>query len=314
MKIRDNVDSPIQAQNTPIVQLTHPIYDKTQVSLALKCDYLNHPTIAGNKYWKLKYNLLAAQRNGQRLLTFGGAYSNHIHATAAAGAAIGLPTIGLIRGELPTPLNPTLAFAQTHGMTLIATSRSDYRRRYDPDYLAALQHRYPDALLLPEGGSNPLAIHGCTELLSPDEYARHDFIACAVGTGGTLAGLAAAAPTNVRLLAFPALKGAQFLAPDVAQLQQAAGYPPRDNITWLHDYHFGGYAKHRPELIDFINTFKAQHAIPLDPIYTGKLLYGLHDLIAQGFFPAGSRVLAIHSGGLQGIAGFNARYGPLLHT
>lgn len=312
MKSCDSQKSLIKSKKTETVLLNTQVYNTLNTQLFLKCDYQNHPTIAGNKFWKLKYNLQAAHQQGKSILTFGGAHSNHIYATAAAGAATQIPTIGIIRGDTSATLTPTLAFAQAQSMKLHPVSRTDYRRRYDPDFLAQLQAQYPDALIIPEGGSNAAAIRGCTELLSPTDYLQYDYIACACGTGGTIAGLAAAAPAGIQLLGFPALKGAQFLEKDVTALQQSAGFTPRDNITWVHDYHFGGYAKHRPELINFINAFRAQHGIPLDPIYTGKLLYGLTDLLTKGYFPAGSRILAIHSGGLQGISGFNTRYGALL--
>ncbi len=257
---------------------------------------LTHPLISGNKFYKLKHNIRFALDHGyQQLLTFGGAYSNHISATAAAGQLLGIPTIGIIRGDelAHQMLNPTLQQAQANGMELHFVSRDDYRRRHDPEYQQALQQQFPQAYIIPEGGTNALAVEGCKDILSASDLGNYDVICCAVGTGGTIAGLIEASTTQQIILGFPALKG-DFLAQDIQHWT--------DKINWqlISDYHFGGYAKVTAELLTFIEQFETDHGVPLEPIYTGKMLFGLSELIQQGYFAKGTRILVIHSGGLQG--------------
>ncbi len=277
-----------------------------QVDLQVLRLDLVHPTISGNKWYKLKYNLEEARRLGHdTLLTVGGAYSNHLYATAAAGAVYGFRTVGLVRGEAHTPLNPTLQFAQDQGMELHYVSRDDFRQRSSTDLRERWQQQFGAHYFLPEGGTNILAAKGCAEIISaPSDF---DYIACCVGTGGTLAGIAVSTAGQAQLLGFSALKGGQFLGGEVDQLTQRFNGQTYDHYRLVHDYHFGGYARVKPSLIDFINTFYRTTSIPLEPIYTGKMMYGLYDMIAQGHLAAGSRILVVHSGGLQGIAGFNER-------
>ncbi|ATO19719.1 1-aminocyclopropane-1-carboxylate deaminase [Acinetobacter sp. LoGeW2-3] len=256
---------------------------------------LVHPQISGNKFFKLKYNFLEAQRLGfNKLLTFGGAYSNHIAATAFAAQQFGFESVGIIRGEelKDKPLNATLKTAQDFGMQLHFVSREDYRRKQQFEFLAELQQQFPDHYVIPEGGTNTFAIQGCQEILKPDDE-QFDLICCAVGTGGTITGLIEASQSHQQILGFSALKGS-FLNEDVAQLTS------KKNWQIIDDYCFGGYAKTTPELIQFIQNFEAEHGIPLEQIYTGKMLMGLTDLIAKGHIPAGSKLLVIHTGGLQG--------------
>ncbi|MFP4293137.1 MAG: 1-aminocyclopropane-1-carboxylate deaminase/D-cysteine desulfhydrase [Cyclobacteriaceae bacterium] len=266
-----------------------------------------HPLISGNKWYKLKYNLLQARAEGhQRLLSFGGAFSNHIYALAAAGKAYGFQTIGVIRGEKAEPLNATLSFAEAQGMQLHFISREAYRHKADYLFLQELLQRLGPCYLIPEGGSNTLAVKGCCEIIArPDDY---DYIACCVGTGGTLAGILEKTQKRTKVLGFAALKGGDFLYEEVNRLTSAFSGSIYDNYKIVTDYHFGGYAKATPVLVGFINDFKKEHKILLDPIYTGKMMYGLLDMAKQGFFKSGSRILAVHSGGLQGISGFNERY------
>lgn len=257
---------------------------------------LVHPHISGNKFFKLKYNLLAAQQQGyKKLLTFGGAYSNHIAATAYAAQLFGFESLGIIRGQelASKPLNPTLNTAQQFGMQLQFVTREAYRLKQSPAYLAQLQQDYPDYYVIPEGGTNPLAILGCTEIISDKDRQNFDLICCAVGTGGTIAGLIEASHSQQHVLGFSALKG-DFLSTEVGQLTQKRNWQITDQ------YCCGGYAKTTPELLQFIQDFEQRYQIPLEQIYTGKMLLGLTDLIQQGSFPAGHRILVIHSGGLQG--------------
>lgn len=269
----------------------------------IKPEYLIHPFVSGNKYRKLKYNIREMKRlKKDVLLTFGGAYSNHIAATAYAGKIYGLRTIGIIRGdELATKIetNPTLKFAQDSGMQLYFLSREEYRHKQNEEFIESLKAKFGDFYLLPEGGTNTLAVKGCEEIL--DEHdADFDFICCSVGTGGTISGLINSSNPNQKILGFPALKG-DFLKGDIRK------FAAQDNWELITDYHFGGYGKINTELIAFINTFKAKHDIPLDPIYTGKMMYSIYDLIKKGYFPENAKVLAIHTGGLQGIDGMNIK-------
>ena len=282
------------------------------VELMIKCDDLLNYSAQGNKFWKLKYNFIQAQKEGKKsILTFGGAFSNHIYAVAATGKKLNFNTIGLIRGEIKEPLNPTLAFAKRQGMELIPISRQDYRKKDEKDFITSLEKRFDSPYIIPEGGTNSLAVKGCSEMLLKMEE-KFDYICCACGTGGTLAGLIVGAAGEGQILGFPALKGGDFLKEDIASLIYDYNEQTYNNWKLVTDYHFKGYAKFNTELIDFINDFKKKHDVQLEPVYTGKMLYGIMDLIQKGYFPKGSRILAIHTGGLQGIAGFNERFGGIL--
>ncbi|TCB78244.1 1-aminocyclopropane-1-carboxylate deaminase/D-cysteine desulfhydrase [Acinetobacter sp. ANC 4173] len=266
------------------------------VNISIKRLDLVHPHISGNKFFKLKYNLLAAQQQGyKKLLTFGGAYSNHIAATAYAAQLFGFESLGIIRGEelANKSLNPTLHTAQQFGMQLQFVTREAYRQKQSSAYLAQLHQDYPDYYVIPEGGTNPLAIQGCTEILSDEDRQNYDLICCAVGTGGTITGLIEASHSQQQVLGFSALKG-DFLSTEVEQLT------PKRNWQITDQYCCGGYAKTTSELLQFIQDFEQQYDIPLEQIYTGKMLLGLSDLIQQAAFPVDHRILVIHSGGLQG--------------
>ncbi|MDO7873101.1 pyridoxal-phosphate dependent enzyme [Hymenobacter sp. ASUV-10] len=264
-----------------------------------------------NKARKLKYNLQAArQQRHDTLLTFGGAYSNHIAAVAAAGRQHGLRTIGLIRGEATQPLNPTLAQAVADGMQLHYLDRASYRRRAEPDFQAELLQQHGPAYLLPEGGTNALALPGCAELVADIRQQIPDFDVLAVpaGTGGTLAGLLCGLGEQQQALGVAALKNGGFLRGEVDALTQQAVGQKLENYTIETGYHFGGYARHSADLLAFIREFQAQHSVLLDPVYTSKMLFGVLDLIRQGRWAAGSTVVAIHTGGLQGWAGWRERF------
>lgn len=271
--------------------------------LFVKPEYLIHPFISGNKYRKLKFNLHKAKElEKDTILTFGGAYSNHIAATACAGKFYNFKTIGVIRGdELKNKIesNPTLKFAKACGMQFKFVSREAYRQKSDPGFIEKLKVDYGDFYLIPEGGTNPLAVKGCEEILNDDDMV-FDFICCCIGTGGTISGLINSSKTHQKILGFPALKG-DFIREDIRK------FAKKDNWDIITDYHFGGYGKIKPELITFINDFKKKYNIPLDPVYTGKMMFGIFDLMEQQFFPKGAKILAIHTGGLQGIDGMNIK-------
>ncbi len=271
------------------------------IQVFIKREDLLHPNISGNKFRKLKYNLMAARKAGcQTLLTFGGAYSNHIAAVAAAGDEFGFHTIGIIRGEeLVDKItdnaihNPTLALAQQHGMQFKFISRADYRDKTKPEFIEQLKHEFGEFYFIPEGGSNCLAVQGCSEILTAQDQQQFDYVCCAVGTGGTIAGVIESSNPRQTILGFPALKG-DFLQAAIEQ------WTPKINWQLISDYHFGGYAKTTPELLQFVQDFKQKTTIEIEPIYTGKMLFGLFDLIDKGYFAANSQILAIHTGGLQG--------------
>ena len=272
------------------------LMDQPDIHLDLKRLDLIHPHISGNKFFKLKYNLQHAKQLGQdTLITFGGAFSNHIAATAYAAHYFGFNSIGIIRGEelADQRLNHTLATASQFGMQLEFINRQDYRNKEQPDFLAELQSRFPNAYIIPEGGTNSLAIQGCKEILSEQDRQNYDVICCAVGTGGTITGLIESSHFNQNILGFSALKG-DFLTSDVTHLTA------KKNWKIIDEYCCGGYAKTSAQLIEFIQFFEKQYQIPLEPIYTGKMLFGIFDLIEKAYFPPHTRILAIHSGGLQG--------------
>ena len=275
--------------------------NNSNVELYLKREDAIHDFVSGNKYRKLKYNIIEAQNLGYKtLLTFGGAYSNHIAAVASAGQIFGLKTIGVIRGEElinKIDSNATLSYARECGMQFKFVSREAYRNKTSTDFVKSLKEEFEDFYSIPEGGTNTLAIKGCEEILT-NEDARFDYICCAAGTGGTISGLINTSKPNQKILGFPALKG-DFLQEDISK------FVTKTNWELILEYHFGGYAKINSELVSFINRFKLENNIALDPIYTGKMLYGIFDLIEKGKFPKGSKILAIHTGGLQGIIGMN---------
>jgi len=261
-----------------------------------------HPFVSGNKWYKLKYNLIKADKKGfKTLLTFGGAYSNHIAATAFAAKEKGLKSIGLIRGEEHFPLNSTLRFARENGMELHYVNRSDYRQKSTHDFIKNLRNRFGDFYLIPEGGTNDLAIKGAAEILDTND--TQDYICCAVGTGGTIAGIICASNDKQTVIGFPAIKGINELEKDMKNWTSTTNY------KFINSYVGGGYAKVNKELVKFINEFYLLHNISLDAIYTGKIMMGVLDLIAKDYFPKGSTVLAIHTGGLQGNKGMSERLG-----
>lgn len=245
-----------------------------------------------------------AQRQGKKtLLTFGGAFSNHIAAVAHAGRRFSFDIIGVIRGEelADKPLNPTLSDAVACGMKLHFINREDYRNKTSEVILEALKQRFGDFYLIPEGGTNALAVKGCEQILTEEDFG-FDYICCAVGTGGTIAGLANSADASQKVLGFSSLKG-DFLEDEIRK------WSDKKNFKVIGDYHFGGYGKADAVLFRFLSDFEQENKIALDPVYTGKMLFGIRDLYENGFFRKSDKILAIHTGGLQGWAGMNEKYG-----
>ena len=271
------------------------------IEVYIKREDLIHPFVSGNKFRKLKYNLAEAKKqNCTTLLTFGGAFSNHIAAVAFAGKSEGFNTIGIIRGdELADKVesNPTLKFASENGMQFEFVSREMYRYKNDEAFLSELKDKFGDFYLIPEGGTNDLAVKGCTEILT-EEDKDFNYIACAVGTGGTIAGIIKSSMPNQQVLGFPALKG-DFLQNEICNFAQET------NWQLINGFEFGGYGKVTQELVSFMNEFYAKTQILLDPIYTAKMVFGVRSLIEKGFFPDDTKILLIHTGGIQGINGMN---------
>jgi len=288
---------------TPLVEVHDERLDRHGVRLLLKRDDLVHPRLPGNKYRKLRPNLEAAERAGHgALLTFGGAYSNHLRATAAAGRLLGLRTVGVVRGEelAARPLNPCLEQAAADGMRLHFVDRASYRRKAEPEVLADLLHRFGPAYVLPEGGSNSLAVHGCTELGREIGDAA-DVVAVACGTGGTLAGLAAGLPPAAEAIGVAVLRGG-FLTGEVLRLQQEAFGGRRGRWRVEDRFHHGGYARSGPALDAFAAGFAARHGLAPDRTYVAKALYAVFVLAEEGAFPPGTRVAAVVTGTPDGAA------------
>jgi len=278
-----------------------------EVELWLKRDDLIHPEVSGNKWRKLKYwwQAFTASKKTE-LLTFGGAFSNHLAATAALGKYHGVATHALVRGEEAMD-NPTLRYCRDCGMQLQGISRRKYQIKEQPEFLSALQLALPQVMVVPEGGRGPLGARGCREIL--DEIPnRFDYVALSAGTGTTAAGLLHH-PDGTPILVFPALKGGLFLRRAIGQLllQMEPHFVTKKKWDILPDYHFGGYAKTNDILIDFINNMYQNYSLTLDPVYTAKMMYGIVAEIKKGTFAPGTKIVAIHSGGLQGIAGMNER-------
>tara|TARA_R110001592_G_scaffold59913_4_gene182100 strand:- start:6105 stop:7043 length:939 start_codon:yes stop_codon:yes gene_type:complete len=300
-----NFDSQIETQNQ---QIFLPILEEKKVELFIKREDLIHPYISGNKFRKLKYNLEEAKKLKKKsLLTFGGAFSNHIVATAVAGEIAGFKTFAIIRGEelglnLTKTLeeNATLRKAHESGMKFHFVSREIYRQKSSFGFIEKMKNKWGDFYLIPEGGTNIFGVEGCKEILTADDK-KFNIICCAVGTGGTVSGLINGSRRNQKIIGFPALKG-NFLSEEIKKYTT-------NNSKWRlqKDYTFGGYAKYTDELISFINTFKKDTGILLDPVYTGKMVFGILDLVKKDFFDENTKILAIHTGGIQGIEGVNQK-------
>ncbi|MBD2626903.1 1-aminocyclopropane-1-carboxylate deaminase/D-cysteine desulfhydrase [Trichormus variabilis] len=292
----------------PIQKINSEIAANVGVKLSILRLDLMHPEVNGNKWFKLKYNLAEAkEKNFSTILTFGGAYSNHIYATAAVGKIFGFRTIGVIRGEENRPLNHTLKFALAQGMQLVYIDRQTYKQKNTAEFQENLQRRFGEVFIIPEGGCNLNGVRGCIEILQTVKQFHTICLAC--GTGTTLAGMTLSLNQQQKVIGFPVLKGGDFIKEDINNLLTNylnSGLPtPVDSpAPWelVCNYHFGGYAKVKDELKLFCHNFQQEHNIPLDYIYTGKMFYGIIDLIKQGFFESES-LLLVHTGGLQGNFG-----------
>ncbi|MFQ3577279.1 MAG: pyridoxal-phosphate dependent enzyme [Cytophagales bacterium] len=276
---------------TPLVSLGEMFGNE----IYLKLDYLTHPLISGNKWRKLKHNLLWAHQNKiKSLITFGGAFSNHLIATAAAGNEFGFETIGLVRGEELNPSsNLTLKTCHDLGMKLKFVSREEYKKKNDLNYQDFLHSQYANAFIIPEGGTNEFALEGVKELMSEIDF-MPDYVCCSVGTGGTLLGLCKAFP-KAKVLGFLALKAENF----ENEIEKLANYTKTSlplNFKLTCEYHFGGYGKFNEEILSFIRGFM----YPLDKVYTAKLLLGVMNELKKGTFHKGNKIVVYHSGGLQG--------------
>lgn len=299
---------------SPIQRVAYQPFERAKIEVLIKRDDLIHPAISGNKWRKLKYNIQeieAAQKVG--FVTFGGAFSNHIAASAYAGCLAGLKMLGVIRGEISDTQNKTLQFAKRCGMQLLSVSRQQYANKENPAFLIDLQAQFPDYQIIPEGGCNIQGVRGCIEILQ-EAHEPYDVVAVPLGSATTFTGLLCSGFSAREFLGFPAVKGGGYLASNVYNLFSAthnAGFVPCNlpQPQWrlITDYHFGGFAKVDAQLIVFINRFYRETGIPLDPIYTSKMMYGLVDMANNNAFEPGTRVLAIHTGGLQGVVAMNKK-------
>lgn len=297
------VDEIIANPPTPLQRVNDAVIDRAGIELYMKRLDLIHEEISGNKWYKLKYNLIAARKLGyDTLLTFGGAYSNHIHATASAGLNFNFKTIGIIRGEEHLPLNPTLKFAADCGMRIEYLDRTIYREKTSDRVINNLRDKFGKFYLIPEGGSNALAVKGCTEIID-DIGGDFDVICTASGTGGTLAGIIAGKSLNQKAIGFSALKGGTFLRDNVKHLLENSGTTDTGKWEIMTEFHFGGYARIKPELLNFIEYFREQTGIALEPIYSGKMMFGIYELLKRDYFVKNSRIIALHNGGMQGLKG-----------
>lgn len=289
--------------NSPLQLLNDNFFEKHGVNVYIKRDDLIHPEISGNKWRKLKHNIIEAKKNNTNLLiSFGGAYSNHIHALAKAGEEFGFKTLGIIRGEYD-PLNPTLQFAKSCGMTLKFISRVEYRNRHNSEYINELHKSYPNSIIIPEGGTNKLALIGFKELINDIPEDKSDFIICPCGSGGTTAGLLSHSRDNQTIVSIPVLKNGQYLQKEIIELVGN----DNNNLDFFDNYHQGGYGKTNDQLFSFIKAFNNQHNILLEPVYSGKMVMAFYDLLQKGHFKSGSSVTLLHTGGLQGLNGMKQR-------
>ncbi|MFB0980288.1 MAG: pyridoxal-phosphate dependent enzyme [Alteromonadaceae bacterium] len=288
-------------------KVTHPLFEKHQLSVSIKRDDTIHPIISGNKWRKLKFNLLHAKtQNYMGVISFGGSFSNHIHALAFSCQQQGLKSIGIIRGEKEYASNFTLSMAQQWGMKLHFIDRKTYRLRENQDYLAELQKLYPNYLIVPEGGSNTLALPGVGEVITElNQQCEFDTLLSPVGSGGTIAGLIQADNNQHQLIGIAVLKQNDYLTDQVnVLLENSSNY-----VNWqiMSEFHRGGYAKFSKEDVARILNFNEQTGFIFEPVYSGKMILALLALIEQNYFPIGHRIVILHTGGLQGIGGLLER-------
>ena len=294
---------------SPLEVIKYPLFTEKKINVYVKRDDLIHPEISGNKWRKLKYNLIEAKaQHKNTILTFGGAYSNHISATGAVGKIFGFKTIGIIRGEETLPLNPTLLQAKKDGMKLLYVSRADYRKKNTAEFIEKLKDALGDFYIIPEGGGNKLGVLGCNDIVNEIDI-DFNYILTDCGTGATLAGICDVLKETQKAIGIPVLKGGEFIKDEVKLLLGDTYSRIESQYSLIKDYHFGGYAKYKPKLIEFMQDFYTQTNIKTDPIYTGKLFYALVDLVKKDYFKVGSTIIVVHTGGLQGVEGFENRHG-----
>lgn len=305
----------------PVHPVSDPVLKNAGVTLSiLRCDLI-HPELSGNKWYKLKYNLLEAKEQGHTtLLSFGGAWSNHIHALAAAGKLYDFKTIGVIRGawsndrkddkkdDRGQALTACLSDAVINGMELHWLSREDYRHKHEEKLIESLQDKFGNFFLIPEGGANLAGIRGCSEILTAGQVQDYDLICLACGTGTTLTGLVSVDCPPI--LGFQVLKGRAYLKQEVKSLLNQHNLVANNQWAINELYHFGGYAKTNSALMKFIDDFQRSTGIPIEPVYSGKTLFGLYDLVKQNYFHKNTRILMIHGGGLQGARGLKKYQQP----
>lgn len=287
------------------MMLKHPVLEQADVSLSVKRDDQQHEIVSGNKLFKLFYHLEKCQQLGiKTIVTFGGAYSNHVHATAYVAKKMGIKAVAIIRGEQLLPLNPTLKDCTDWGMTIEPVTRQEYKIKGQSKIIQKIIAAYEDAYVIAEGGCDLLGVQGAAKILEGVDQSKFDYIVSACGTGTTVSGIIHKADSHIHVLGISVLKGASWMQEEVngwlGKLEEKVS--KNSQATWSinTDYHFGGYAKSSDKLNIFIDQINKAHSLPLEHVYTGKALYGVLDLAGKGFFKAGSRILFIHTGGLQG--------------
>jgi 1-aminocyclopropane-1-carboxylate deaminase len=284
----------------PVQELKGSFLDRAGVRVLIRREDLNHPHVSGNKWWKLKYNLGDAVQLGyRRVLTFGGTYSNHLYATAAAAHELGLDSVGIVRGEESRPLNSILSFARQQQMALHFISREDYRKKTDAGFLKSLVRTFGEVYIIPEGGTNSRAVKGCAEWGQELSAMDFDRVCLPVGTGGTISGIVQGLRGQRNVAGYAVLKGGDFLRDEVRKITHQYGGRNFSNWEIVTRYHFGGYAKSTPELLQFIGAFENEYRIPLDPVYTGKMMYGIWDQLKRNEIPRGTTLLVLHTGGIH---------------
>lgn len=289
---------------SPVQEIHHPLLEQKKIKLSIKRDDLLHPIISGNKWRKLKYNLIHMKNKGcNSFVTFGGAFSNHLYASAMACKTFNLEGHAIIRGPELDKHNPTIKMALACGMHLHVIDRKTYRLRHDDTYLKTLQTEFPSSFLIPEGGTNTAALYGVAELAR--SLPLSDYVVCATGSGGTVAGLAKGCPSSTNVIGIAVLKQADYLNQEISKLLTDS----HSGASWqlLTNHHYGGYGKFTDDVWTFCQLMKKAYLLPLEPIYTGKMLFAIWQLISQDYFPKGTRIMAIHTGGLQGLDGLRYR-------
>ncbi len=298
---------------SPLEQLKSPLLEKHEIEFWIKRDDLIHQKISGNKWRKLELNIKEAKRKKLPLLTFGGPFSNHIAATAFACSSSDIKSIGIIRGDEFSELNHTLDLANKNGMQLHFVTREEYQLKSEPTFLQSLQEKFGDFHLVPEGGANKEGVLGSRNI-KKEIQVDFDLLCCTAGTGTTAAGILSALKPLEQLEVYPALKGGDYLEGEILDLLVLENpeqfEQKKSQLELINDYHFGGFAKLKPmkELVDFVNWFYKEFGIPLDLIYSGKMMFGVFDRIKKGRYKKGTKLVAIHCGGLQGNEGMKNRF------